>query len=78
MSNIDVIRAWKDEAYRDSLTPDQLAALPENPAGFVELDDQALEIPVGGATEILWTFGCCITFPNCHTVACFTLCWGIC
>ncbi len=77
MSNIDVIRAWKDEAYRNSLTPDQLAALPENPAGFVELNDQALEASVGGETERLWTLGCCPTL-NCHTTFEFTICWGIC
>jgi mersacidin/lichenicidin family type 2 lantibiotic len=42
MSNIDIVRAWKDEDYRDSLTPEQRAALPENPAGMVELSDSDL------------------------------------
>ncbi|MEZ4673921.1 MAG: mersacidin/lichenicidin family type 2 lantibiotic [Caldilineaceae bacterium] len=29
MSNINIIRAWKDEAYRNSLSNVELAALPE-------------------------------------------------
>ncbi len=51
MSNIDVIRAWKDEEYRNSLTSDQLAALPENPAGLVELEDSDL-LNVDGGTSV--------------------------
>jgi mersacidin/lichenicidin family type 2 lantibiotic len=39
MSRIDVIRAWKDEAYRQSLSEAQRASLPANPAGVVELSD---------------------------------------
>jgi mersacidin/lichenicidin family type 2 lantibiotic len=30
---VDVIRAWKDRAYRASLSAEDLASLPENPAG---------------------------------------------
>jgi mersacidin/lichenicidin family type 2 lantibiotic len=33
VSDLDVVRAWKDEGYRRSLTPEQLARLPQNPAG---------------------------------------------
>ena len=33
MKNVDVIRAWKDQEYHDSLTQEQRAALPANPAG---------------------------------------------
>lgn len=39
MSNVDVIRAWKDEEYRLSLSETQLAMLPDNPAGLVELSN---------------------------------------
>ena len=45
---IDVIRAWKDEAYRLSLSEAESAALPANPAGIVELNDAALEGIAGG------------------------------
>jgi mersacidin/lichenicidin family type 2 lantibiotic len=28
MAAVDVIRAWKDAAYRESLAPEELASLP--------------------------------------------------
>ena len=43
MSTSDVIRAWKDEAYRLSLSEEERALLPENPAGEMELTDEALD-----------------------------------
>ena len=39
MSRLDIIRAWKDEAYRNGLSAAQKAMLPANPAGMVELTD---------------------------------------
>ena len=39
MSNLDVIRAWKDEEYRLSLGADELALLPDHPAGLIEFLD---------------------------------------
>lgn len=39
MSRLDIIRAWKDKAYRNGLSAEQKAMLPENPAGAVELSD---------------------------------------
>lgn len=39
MSRLDIVRAWKDQAYRNSLTAEQRALLPGNPAGAVELSD---------------------------------------
>jgi len=41
MSN--VIRAWKNEAYRQSLSAEEQALLPANPAGAVELTESELE-----------------------------------
>ena len=40
---IDVVRAWKDEAYRASLSSEEQAMLPANPAGELELSDADLE-----------------------------------
>lgn len=40
--NLDLIRAWKDEDYRESLSAEQLALLNENPAGLIELTDEEL------------------------------------
>ena len=39
MSKQNIIRAWKDENYRRSLSEAERAALPENPAGRVDLDE---------------------------------------
>lgn len=44
----DVVRAWKDEAYRQALADEQLHALPANPAGELELSDDELETVFGG------------------------------
>ena len=45
---MDIIRAWKDEEYRLSLTEEQRALLPDNPAGLLELSDADLESVMGG------------------------------
>jgi mersacidin/lichenicidin family type 2 lantibiotic len=48
MAAVDVIRAWKDADYRESLTAEELASLPANPAGMVELSDNELLGVTGG------------------------------
>ncbi|MEQ9358058.1 mersacidin/lichenicidin family type 2 lantibiotic [Coleofasciculus sp. F4-SAH-05] len=53
MSNIDIIRAWKDEEYRQSLSEEQRSQLPENPAGSLELAEQDMQNLVGGASTSL-------------------------
>ncbi|WP_414544127.1 mersacidin/lichenicidin family type 2 lantibiotic [Nostoc sp. CCY0012] len=52
MSNIDIVRAWKDEDYRNSLSEEQRSQLPENPAGIVELSDKEMEVLGGGAALV--------------------------
>ena len=47
MSDLDVIRAWKDPHYRRSLSAAELARLPENPAGLIELTDDELRMAGG-------------------------------
>jgi mersacidin/lichenicidin family type 2 lantibiotic len=44
----DIVRAWKDEAYRHSLSEEELSLLPESPIGEVELTDADLEAVQGG------------------------------
>jgi len=51
MSDFDIVRAWKDPKYRRSLTAEQQAQLPENPAGMVELSDQDLEVAAGAGKK---------------------------
>jgi mersacidin/lichenicidin family type 2 lantibiotic len=68
LSHTDIIRAWKDETFRSSLTDTQRATLPEHPAGLVELSDVELDGVAGGAikhnttmfgaTCDRWTVGC--------------------
>jgi mersacidin/lichenicidin family type 2 lantibiotic len=53
MKNINIIRAWKDQAYRNSLTPAQRAALPENPAGSLELNAAQAGKVTGGASAVV-------------------------
>ncbi|MBV9282326.1 MAG: mersacidin/lichenicidin family type 2 lantibiotic, partial [Chloroflexi bacterium] len=48
MSNLTIIRAWKNEEYRLSLSEAERAALPGHPAGRVELSDAALDGAAGG------------------------------
>ena len=40
---LDIVRAWKDESYRSSLSTQEQAMLPENPAGALEVSDAELE-----------------------------------
>jgi mersacidin/lichenicidin family type 2 lantibiotic len=48
MSNLNTIRAWKDEEYRKSLTDAEKALLPTNPAGLVELAEEEMNQVDGG------------------------------
>lgn len=61
MSHIDIIRAWKDEAYRLSLSETEQALLPENPAGHLELTEAELGAIAGGMMDL-----------TTYTHACFT------
>jgi mersacidin/lichenicidin family type 2 lantibiotic len=42
MNITTIIRAWKDREYRLGLPQEELALLPEHPAGLLELDDADL------------------------------------
>lgn len=48
MSTIDIIRYWKDPEYREHLSAEERAHMPENPAGLIELTDSQLDEVVGG------------------------------
>jgi mersacidin/lichenicidin family type 2 lantibiotic len=67
MHKIDIVRAWKDPLYRASLSPEELAHLPANPAGAIELTDEQLKGAAGGAPldPTAWTYhkwrSCCTT-----------------
>ncbi len=49
MSNQNIIRAWKDKDYFDSLSQEERSLLPENPAGvIIEMSDEEMNLIVGG------------------------------
>jgi mersacidin/lichenicidin family type 2 lantibiotic len=58
MSYRDIIRAWKDEEYRLSLSEEQRAVLPEHPAGLIELEDAELDDAAGGTGGGGGTYNC--------------------
>jgi mersacidin/lichenicidin family type 2 lantibiotic len=61
MSRIDVIRAWKDAAYRQSLSAAERASMPANPAGAVDLTEAEAQAVEGKAAN------CCTKTHSCLT-----------
>ena len=55
MDKLDVVRAWKDPAYRATLSPEQLARVPANPAGMIEVTDERLTAASGGVLTTAMT-----------------------
>jgi mersacidin/lichenicidin family type 2 lantibiotic len=51
MSIMDIIRAWEDPEYRNSLSAEARAALPANPVGEFELTEDELTAVMGGDTD---------------------------
>jgi len=45
--NIYLVRAWRDEEYRNSLSEQERSSLPENPAGLAMVDDSTLRSAQG-------------------------------
>lgn len=43
ISDVDIVRAWRDSRYRRNLSAEQLQALPGNPAGPTELTGDELK-----------------------------------
>jgi len=64
MSKVNIIRAWKDEAYRLSLSAEQRALVPANPAGAMQLDDSQLD-EVAGGMSISGSSVCCTDKSTC-------------
>lgn len=67
MSRFDIIRAWKDEAYRNSLSEEQRARLPANPAGSAELSPEEAAAVEGGLSVF-----CCTKTHHCVTALNFS------
>lgn len=71
MSHTETIRAWKDEAYRLSLSEAERENIPDHPAGLIELPDSVLGEASGG-TGSVWVCSCVGDCPTdnflCQTV----------
>ena len=70
-----IVRAWKDPEYRDSLSPEEQAELPEVPAGFLDLSEEEQMEAVGGTTIIVLCSGipsACERSSICGTCSAFT------
>jgi mersacidin/lichenicidin family type 2 lantibiotic len=64
MSKQNIIRAWKDEAYRRSLSEAERALLPANPAGLIELTDAELGSIDGGRAQSTRVTEICSATPD--------------
>ena len=69
-----IIRAWKDEAFRNSLTDDERAHLPDHPAGLVEISDDDLFRTAGGTTPA--TISISLSLASAATVSVLASCLG--
>ena len=43
MATMEIVRAWKNEEYRDKLTAEQRDQLPDHPSGIIEFGQPELE-----------------------------------
>ncbi|MBV9232317.1 MAG: mersacidin/lichenicidin family type 2 lantibiotic [Chloroflexi bacterium] len=50
---LNTVRAWKDEAYRASLSEEERDMLPASPVGELELSDAELESVLGADGGLL-------------------------
>ncbi len=59
-ANIEIIKAWKDQEYRDTLTMELRSQLLEHPAGVIDLLDPAeMDTFQGASAHQTWIFTCC-------------------
>ena len=68
---IDVVRAWRDEEYRNSLSAEERAGLPENPAGLATISDDMIRSITGGCgatagpgSYCTTAMHSCVTYPE--------------
>jgi mersacidin/lichenicidin family type 2 lantibiotic len=75
---MDHVRAWKDPVYRASLSEQERQALPEHPAGLIELSDTELDGASGALTGLVCGFTVTLTWEaGCFTIN-GTFCNGTC
>ena len=57
MTSAEIIRSWKDDEFRSTLSRSRQRRLPPNPAGMVELTDEQL-LGVDGGSLPPTVLGC--------------------
>lgn len=73
--NINIARAWKDAEYRKTLSADELASLPENPVGAVEITDDEASTIMGMGGGGGGSHTCCENLSICvDSVLCSVIC----
>lgn len=67
MSDLNVVRAWKDVRYRRGLSAAELGGMPQNPAGRVEVSHRELRKAggFGGGTIQTTAITCTATLGGC-------------
>ena len=73
ISNLDIVRAWRDPRYRRSRSAEQLQRLPGNPAGPTDLTADEVKVAAGlalGEDAVLTTVITCTEFTFAHWKAC--------
>jgi mersacidin/lichenicidin family type 2 lantibiotic len=81
LSTSTIIRAWKDESFRNGLSEEDRLSLPAHPSGLVELSNEDLGLVVGGTGSGTGFGGCwCSTDTSigcsCVTPTCSSNCGG--
>lgn len=56
-----IVKAWRDDDYRLTLSDAEMAVMPQLPVGVAELSDVDLEVVSGADSESLRSKGCCPT-----------------
>jgi len=73
MSKQKIIRAWKDDAYRQSLSAAERAMIPGHPAGEIEVPEEQLAGVAGGYNTFQYSICVCYTvFIVCYSRFCLT------
>ena len=52
MTKENIVRAWRDPQYRNSLSETERASLPDHPAGWIELAEADLTDAAGGRPPV--------------------------
>lgn len=78
MTHREIERAWTDRVYRASLSDAEFGAIPDHPAGAVELPDDSLIGVNGGTTTVPCTTAGTLTVILSCSINCDTVVSGTC